>query len=286
METQQLDRFGAPLTGLVPGFEDLADPTFASVATAGDLLIGFLEARQHDSRITTCCTDVATFRQALHKAITTTRNLVAALERHRPIQIESRDGQALMTRCEELVQAIVRAQRATVNGLNFALAPAWFESLALWRMARAAWRGRCMAGQARTTSCSPDSNRVRLRVTDDVGHDDQDPGCVWHVAEQYCCWDPAQVDLTLIGPAPAADMVRRLGDAFELSETYGLVKDMPYELLVRAAEKAAYPYAVLNVFSCPKCNTSSHNPHDFDEGYCGRCKAFTGRDGHEARFSE
>lgn len=30
-------------------------------------------------------------------------------------------------------------------------------------------------------------------------------------------------------------------------------------------------------FTCPDCGTRSWNPNDGEHGYCGRCKAFTGR---------
>jgi hypothetical protein len=29
-------------------------------------------------------------------------------------------------------------------------------------------------------------------------------------------------------------------------------------------------------FQCPRCGIVSHNPHDAEHGYCGRCHAFTG----------
>ena len=28
-------------------------------------------------------------------------------------------------------------------------------------------------------------------------------------------------------------------------------------------------------FTCPRCNMTSHNPHDEEEGYCGNCKTWT-----------
>jgi hypothetical protein len=30
------------------------------------------------------------------------------------------------------------------------------------------------------------------------------------------------------------------------------------------------------VFTCPCCDAVSPNPDDIDQGYCGRCHAFTG----------
>lgn len=32
-------------------------------------------------------------------------------------------------------------------------------------------------------------------------------------------------------------------------------------------------------FTCPKCDTTSYNPNDIAEGYCGACHDFTGRQG-------
>lgn len=29
-------------------------------------------------------------------------------------------------------------------------------------------------------------------------------------------------------------------------------------------------------FTCPKCRSTSHNPHDRENGYCGNCHEFTG----------
>lgn len=38
-------------------------------------------------------------------------------------------------------------------------------------------------------------------------------------------------------------------------------------------------------FLCPNCGMTSHNPRDFDEGYCGNCHDYTAAPGTAARAS-
>lgn len=210
--TSHVNRFGRPYTGWVPGHEDLVDPTAVEVITAAQLLATAVTTQAAQAEHPHC-TNGAMFGFALGSAVGTLLRIADRLETSRGEALSQVDVELAR---EAFTWVKTAHDRYTVNGLNMRMGACELEAAALCRLVNAAVTGTCLAGQSRPYACWPSPERLRLRVTDELGHhDDQDHGCVMHVTEQYLMWDPALVQRTLIGPPQAADKVRKLGGALQ-----------------------------------------------------------------------
>jgi hypothetical protein len=254
---------------------EFPDPTIADVVALAHAAAGKLRRRAGDGRVERDMDgdrhSAPVFRDLLTRAADEVTTLATQLEANPVVD------QATAKRLGALLDQVNQAQRMTKNHTSFAMAQDLYAMSDLARTAHAVWRGLCPAGVGKNTLCTPDPVRVQLYVKDDFGADERVQGCIWHVAEAWTHWDPAQVGLFWSGPQPAVELAYRL--ARQLDEAHrglGLIEHQPYDLLAAAVQRAGYPYEFPLVFCCPQCNRRSHHPDDFDNGYCGACHAQTG----------
>jgi hypothetical protein len=200
-----------PRRGVVPGFEDLADPTPATVQFAAERLVHRLRGRRPGGPRE--CGDPDQFQAAIDAALGHLGQLVDRLAEHRRV-----DDDALLM-VLDAADAVEAAQRLCVNRLSFVMAGDQADAWELVRTAYAVYQGRCVMGQRDPQPCSPGPERVRMRVDDEGGGSHWlDQSCITHAGQEWARWDHRQVDLVIVGPPAAAKAVRELGAARQRGE--------------------------------------------------------------------
>jgi hypothetical protein len=191
-------------SGVVPGFEDLADPTAADVAAAGRLLL----TRVHvacDQVIDDHCRRPDEVRAVLDQAAADIARLANEAEAGRlpPDAVDA------VNRAADLLG---RLQAVTHSATNFRIAAALGGTWALLRTANAARYAACTLSRTGSGPCDPDPGRVRLRIHDLYGHHDTDAGCIRHAGQEWARWDHGgEVTVQIIGPDDTARAVLTLG---------------------------------------------------------------------------
>jgi hypothetical protein len=187
-------------TGVVQGYEDLADPTAATVRPAAQLLINLLQVLRPEAA-TRACIDPAAFTRAIDGATAHVLDLEDQLA-------EEDVDELAVRRATALADYLVAAQRLTEQPLTGRVGSAVADGHRLARAARAARLRVCTLGDASEVSCGSDARRIRLRLYDThggTGHTDTEPGCVAHAVEEWArLVRHPRVAVEVIGPPEAA----------------------------------------------------------------------------------
>lgn len=269
------DHFGRRCTGYQRGHDDLVDPTPAKVAIRASLLANVLDTRARDGGSRHCLNRDA-YLEHMASAARAARLVDVELEQTRGRRFGATD----LARCAEVVRELEAARTHTTDDLDRLLADALDTSRRVLRLARAAWRRTCEAGQHRGVPCTETNGRVQLRLTvpEERGPIDSVVGCVWHVAEYWANWSRRRGTLVFIGPTPVASDAELLGRALVdgVAEHGVTVEELNLAARTAAAARAGLGDLVASSFHCPVCRTTDTAQRAVDEGWCAGCDRHTG----------
>lgn len=263
------DQYGRRYTGWQRGHGDLVDPTPGDLATRLALLGKLLDAQRANTG-SRWCMDAEAYQSHITAGLELTRALENRLDRSRGRRFCRHE----VGPCEQIAMAVRAVREHTIEDLHDRFGTYVDEAERVVRIARAAWRRMCLAGQHSDVPCTADSGRVRLRLVQVGGvHEDLGAGCTWHVAVQWARSSAPDLERLLIGPPVVADRVRALGEALDAVARHRAV---PVEQLTFADRTAAAAASgcddlVVAVACCPTCNTEDSSERALDEGWCLVC---------------
>jgi hypothetical protein len=196
----RLQDLNRPRTGVVAGFEDLADPDHYRVAAYARLL-AYRQSVLRDNPHTHRFPDPGEFRATTAAAYVFTTALA------RNVAAVGEVTTAHTKAAGYIAAAMRRAQQAAAGVIRFGPGVCLFDADTLDRITRAVHRGVCTTGAEHPGACHRDPWRVRLRPAGDT-RTRREPGCVVHAGADLAALTAAGTEVEIIGPAAAAQAVR------------------------------------------------------------------------------